>query len=68
MKTKDEYLKELSIIDGIRKCVFRYAYSISKEKDETQSEWCRDYLYYLSNRELKVQQKIYKLEKKQKGK
>ena len=63
IKTKEDYEKELSILDGIKKCVLRYADSVSTDKDEIQSDWCQEYIGYLRNRESKIRNKIRKLEK-----
>ena len=58
-KTDKEYKEELSVLDGIKKCVIRYAISVSTEnKDELQSEWCQSYLDYLRNKENAIENKI----------
>lgn len=63
MKTKEKYMNELSIIDGIKKCVIRYAILTSKEYniDETKSEWYKEYMNYLYKRENKINKKLNKL-------
>ena len=61
MKTKEEYMNELYIIDGIKKCVLRYANSVSKERNT--DEWCKEYIDYLCNRENNIQNKIKRLER-----
>lgn len=59
MKTKETYIKELSVLDGIKKCVLRYANSVStKDKDELNSEWYKEYIKYLNNKEQKIMKKI----------
>lgn len=59
MKNKREYTKELDILDGIKKCVLRYAHSVSTEdKDELNSEWCKEYIKYLNDKEHKIMKKI----------
>lgn len=63
MKTKEEYIKELSIIDGIKNCVFRYDDLVAKEQNNTQTEWCQEYIGYLNKREHKIKKKIHKLER-----
>lgn len=62
MKTAKEYRKELSTLDGIRKCVLRYASYVSVDSDETTSEWCVDYLSYLDKRYRKIRKKLRKIE------
>lgn len=61
MKTKKEYEHELNIIDGIKKCILRYAVSISDDKDEVQSDWCLEYKAYLNKREQKIRKKIERI-------
>ena len=59
MKTKETYIKELSVLDGIKKSVLRYANSVStKDKDELNSEWYKEYIKYLNNKEQKIMKKI----------
>lgn len=38
MKNKEDYMKELVTIDGIKKCVLRYAHSVSKEERKKDRE------------------------------
>lgn len=59
MKNKEDYMKELVTIDGIKKCVLRYAHSVSKE----DSEWCKEYMGYLRKRERKIENKLCKLKR-----
>lgn len=59
MKNKDDYKKELVTLDGIKKCVLRYAHFVSKE----DSEWYKEYMEYLRKRERKIENKLCKLER-----
>ena len=55
-----DYENELYILDGITKCVLRYANSISTgDKNEMYSDWCIEYRDYLNNRRKEIMQKLY---------
>ena len=63
--TKEEYEKESLILLDIKRCVLRYASYLSQEtqKDEHQSEWCRQCVDYLNERENEIKKKTFKSNK-----
>lgn len=61
-KTKEEYEREIATIDGIMKCVCRFAQTSSTDKEDMlQSDWFIEYKEYLLGRMEKVDRKIAKL-------